>query len=236
MSQQETTVEQLISIIQVIQRSRMSGTLMAKRGNGATYEEGVITFVNGHPAEARFGRRKGLDVFNWLSTWSACSYQFIAPKESTQPITPIPLTTDSLADASVRLEQVPTERQIRSANELRSSFVQVLEKEITGSLAHIRSYFVKQEADYGLISEPITQKSPVVHSEPYRTRQSEEALRIIENKGLSRLHRHLFLLVDGERSASELARVLKRPEDVVNDLLGDLEEVALVKLPTPSTS
>src|SRR5215469_3350879 len=38
---------------------------------------------------------------------------------------------------------------------------------------------------------------------PYRTKQHDEALRLIDLTGLSRTHRRLFLLVDGQRTASE---------------------------------
>jgi hypothetical protein len=69
--------------------------------------------------------------------------------------------------------------------------------------------------------------APVV---PYRTRQIDAGLRIIDGVGLSRSHRHLFLLIDGHRSTAELVRLMGRSQQEINGLLQDLEQAAIIRV------
>jgi hypothetical protein len=65
-------------------------------------------------------------------------------------------------------------------------------------------------------------------STPYRSRQLDEGLFLITHLGLSRSHRHIFLLIDGHRTAAELASLTgRRPEDL-QMLLSDLEKAAVI--------
>jgi len=84
------------------------------------------------------------------------------------------------------------------------------------------------EASAALKPTDAATRQPVV---PYRTQLPESALRIIERTGLSRTHRHLFLLVDGRRSTTELTRLIGKKEQELADLLDDLQRAALVRVP-----
>ena len=64
---------------------------------------------------------------------------------------------------------------------------------------------------------------------PRRTLQGNEALSLIEHIGLSRIHRHLFLLIDGQRSTAELARLIGRTQHEVSGLLDDLERSGIIQ-------
>ena len=63
---------------------------------------------------------------------------------------------------------------------------------------------------------------------PYRTKQLDEALRLIELTGLSRTHRRLFLLIDGQRTTVELGRLLGRGQRDMYGLLYDLERIGVI--------
>ena len=65
---------------------------------------------------------------------------------------------------------------------------------------------------------------------PYRTRHMEEGIRLIEQMGLSRTHRRLFLLVDGNRTVKELIRLMSHDPDGVLKLLQDLEHAGVIQL------
>lgn len=72
--------------------------------------------------------------------------------------------------------------------------------------------------------------SPPKPAVPQRTIPPESALRLIEQMGLSRTHRHLFLLIDGHRSSEELVRLMGRTSLEVEGLLHDLERAAIIRL------
>ncbi len=63
---------------------------------------------------------------------------------------------------------------------------------------------------------------------PYRTCPIDEAQRRLAQAGLSRTHRHLFLLVDGHRSLPELVRLIGRKPEEVQKLLYDLEYIGVL--------
>jgi hypothetical protein len=66
---------------------------------------------------------------------------------------------------------------------------------------------------------------------PYHTRrQLSEGLQVVEKMGLTRAHRRLFMLVNGERSVAELARLTASSETEVYQHLQDLERAAVVRI------
>lgn len=213
--QQETTVERLISVIQTIQTGRMSGILTVKRGEDVTFEEGTITFAKGQVIQAKVGRRNGPDALNWLSIWGTCRYIFISsdtpfPQNVISPT----VTNNSIANYSRSPLQLVTERQTGPLRQIRAP------------LQHQEPYISPAPAS----TDTLPPSTPQV-AVPYRTRQLDDALRILEYKGLSRVHKHLFLLIDGQRSILELVRLLKRNENEVAVLLRDLERASTIKLP-----
>jgi hypothetical protein len=58
----------------------------------------------------------------------------------------------------------------------------------------------------------------------------DDALRILDRRGFSRLHRRLLLLIDGRRSISELATLIGRTQNETTALLADLWRAGLTRL------
>jgi hypothetical protein len=64
---------------------------------------------------------------------------------------------------------------------------------------------------------------------PLRIQHNDTGIQILNRKKFSRVHLHLFLLVDGQRDIIELARLVgKRPEEV-QKLLIDLEAIGIIR-------
>ena len=59
---------------------------------------------------------------------------------------------------------------------------------------------------------------------------THEALRMLDRQGLSRTHRHLFLLIDGRRSIKDLAVLIGRSPDETVALLDALMQAGLIRL------
>lgn len=64
---------------------------------------------------------------------------------------------------------------------------------------------------------------------PHRTRAVNEILPKFNRLGLTRLHRQLFLLIDGQRSVQELILLVGHRTDEVDSLLDDLERAGLIR-------
>lgn len=64
---------------------------------------------------------------------------------------------------------------------------------------------------------------------PQRIRAVNEVLPYFNNLGLTRLHRQLFLLIDGQRTVVEIIRLMGHRTDEVDTLLADLERAGLIR-------
>lgn len=64
---------------------------------------------------------------------------------------------------------------------------------------------------------------------PYPIRDAREVLPLFGSMRLTRTHRQLFLLIDGQRSIPELIRLFARGDGEVYALLADLERAGLIR-------
>lgn len=75
-----------------------------------------------------------------------------------------------------------------------------------------------------------TQELPAAYAAiPYRLWHIQEVLPDFQRMGLSRVHRQLFLLIDGRRSIYELMTLIRRHPQEVFALLADLERASLIR-------
>jgi Domain of unknown function (DUF4388) len=64
---------------------------------------------------------------------------------------------------------------------------------------------------------------------PQRIRDINEVLPYFDKLGLTRLHRQLFLLIDGQRTIPEILRLMGHRTDEVDTLLNDLGRAGLIR-------
>lgn len=231
--QRETVTDRLANVIEVIQLGRKTGQLSVERGAGSTYEEGYISFLNGQVIQAVTGWRSGQEALNWLIDWGACRFTFIPDASarttgklsalstpSTSPLSPTPSASQKVLQAAAQPTR-PSIQRVVSTGKTGSPggpFPTQLSPEVPASGAEATSNGVAAPA------HPDT--GPLA---PYRTRQLDEALWLLERRGLSRAHRHLLLLIDGQRTVAELVRLTGRRQDEVQQLLRDLETATLIQ-------
>lgn len=208
MWQSQEIAGRLVDIIQKLQARRETGQLTAKQGNGATTEEAIIVFVSGRITEARVGRRSGSEALNRLSSWENCFYQFMGSgslNDSTRSHPSSSLDWVSEATTGGQMTNTP----------LPSSSV----------------YSSQPQTDpYGETTATNHPRMPLAPGVPYPVSNLQEAIVRMEQVGLSRTHRRLFLLVDGRRSISDLVRLMGRGKDDVNVLLRDLRRIAVIAI------
>jgi len=195
----ETTADQLVKVIQVLQLGRKTGILAVERGEDAMFEEGTLVFANGQVTEAKTGQHDGLDAFNYLNTWGQCKFAFIP--QTTEYFTQLPLRF--LTDTEPSL----------SAHE----------------------QFLTRSTRPLPVSQPLSQQGvqpgeqPLVSIIPTHTRPVDESLHLIAIAGLSRTHKHVFLLVDGHRTVAELTHITRHGLTELYTLLNDLEYIGVIQ-------
>ena len=249
--QQEMMTDRLVYVISSIQRERRSGMLTVKRGEGIALEEGTIVFANGQITEACVGRRRGAEARNWLSTWGSCRFMFVptSPETGVQGFqSSLPAKGSSTNPPA--LGPPPHMANMRWSDPhtpMPSSLEGQEGSRVAGAWERTGKKGRTDTPDTPMPSSLEGQGGPRVagawtrtgkkertdtpaSAAAYPTKQLDAALRLIEQHGLSRIHRQLFYLVDGRRSIVELARLLGKSGSEIYKLLGDLERAHVIRI------
>jgi hypothetical protein len=199
----ETATDRLASIIQLIQIGRRTGTLTTRRGEGITQEQGTITFLKGQITTASLGRHSGAEALNRLSIWGHCRFIFISTEEADNlPFSPFPIA-----------------RQERNSH--------------TGAISRQMPMSPNPEpsSNNSQTHRALNGASVMIPGVPYCIRPLDDALRMIDNLGLTRAHRRILLLIDGQRSMIELGRLTGKTGRDIAEILRDLEQAAVIRFP-----
>ena len=202
--QKETITNSLADVIQVIQLSRKSGMLTVERGEGETFEEGMITFVNGQAVEAQTTAFYGQNALRWLSSWGTCRFAFIPTPTSEIPSIPALVSTPAFEQ---RMRDTGTHPRI--------------------PISPLRESAARRQASNGRTEQVISFIS--ASAVPHLVIPLEESLRYVDQLGLSRQHRRLLLLVDGQRNVAEMVRLIGHTQYGVQQLLADLEQAKIIR-------
>jgi hypothetical protein len=214
MTQQETTTDRLVSIIQLVQLGKRTGILTVKRGEGRVLEEGIVTFVNGQAIQAQVGRYSGSEAMKRLSAWETCRFIF-APSDT------------------------PEEDTLPSPKSFKGVGSSIGGQRVTENLSGSADQFPQRPMhSRELITPPPTRDlNYLLHllsSVPYCRVEMSSALHLLEQMKLTRFHRRLLLLIDGRRSIQELVRLMGRNEKEMQTLLNDLEQALIISIrPVP---
>src|SRR5579885_1712373 len=204
LERRDTVTNQLAHVILTLQLGGKTGTLTVEREVGTTLEEGRIVFLNGQVMQAQAGQLEGGVALSRLKTWTTCRYAFIPGTEGNLPKVSSPLpppATNWLSNGHAN-PTVPLSRNTMP---------------LPGVLPNGRGWTGQLE--------PMPSRPWI----PYRIRELNEALSIIHDRGFSRIHRHLFLLIDGQRTKEDLAAIIRHRADELEVLLTDLEEAGLIR-------
>jgi uncharacterized protein DUF4388 len=208
MPQQPTTLtDRLANVIQVIQLGRKTGTLIVERSSDNSLEQGTVCFVNGLMTQASAHQLRGLAAFQWLNTWGSCRFTF-TPSESAA-------TTTKLH--SLRPDQIPASEHETFQDTGPTIRIQAQAQAFSGS-----------RTDNNLDHQHDLSLHNASGSIPNQVRSLDDAIQRIERMKLSRAHRRLFLLIDGHRTTTDLARLMGRRQVEVDALLQDLERADVV--------
>ena len=213
MLQQYGIATRLVSVIQAVQLGRETGTLIAKRRGGISTEEGRIVFIDGRIAEVTMNSRSTSDAFNYISTWENCQVSFIS-RDTLRTIT-------HLFESSSLMASPPSEEQKRASPStplpkgVRPVREQRQNRTYDTPVAKPAQPLSLSEQELMAYTPVLMQPLPIVL---YR----------IEQTGLSRAHRQLALLINGERSVEDLVHVMGRTFSNIQGIVQDLKRLGLI--------
>lgn len=245
MSQQpKTETDRLANVIQVLQLGQKTGRLIVERDNGPYFEQGMITFVSGQVVQASLNQLQGPEALNRLKSWGACRFAFTPEQHSNMtgrmpalPASPPPALSPRQPGWGETGNSTPGTPPLRNGSSPLRNGTSPLRNRTSGlsplsGQVPVPGYsqdtiHSKTTRDLGGTRQP----TPTAWlATPYRTRHMEEGIHLIEQMGLSRTHRRLFLLIDGGRTVKELIRLMSHNPEDVQRLLHDLERAGVIQV------
>ncbi len=220
---QNIVVDRLVKIVQDIRVGGMTGSLVVARGEGISYELGTLVFLNGRVVQGRVGRREGREALNWLLTWGKCCCNFVYSIVSDAD----PRGKRRFANGESPLQsRIPHVRLVPlgQAQRLHADW----EKDATEIRPRVKLDQLTQKRGKAVRGES-GQVNEIV---PYLSQPLEDGLQVLAEKGLSRMHRRVFLLVNGSRRVGDLMWLLKLSEYEMLTLLYKLQDMGVIRLPS----
>lgn len=234
---QERT-DDLETTIHSIESLQQTGVLNIERAKGGVRETANLVFLHGQVVEAVVGKRIGQDALDWVITWGSCRYTFDVrfPSEIVvPPPAPVPANETSSAPSPLGFISQVVQKYTHIAENGQVAEGPTPEK----SVEREPSSFPVQGTPFP--SEPLTPIPPIPQTmvprlemtrlrAPFRLVNGLEVVNYMERFGLSRLHKHVFFLLDGQRTAVDIVRLTGRSFYEIQSLLADLERLGLIRM------
>jgi len=174
--------------------------------------------------QARSGRYEGREALNYLLLWEKCRYTFVNPAASNRDQRSKRQFVHGEAQQQCRIPHV----RLVPFGQAQRLPVNPADC-VTERLPRLKQNQATQK---------VTRVSPeeakrVNESVPYINEPLQDNLRLLSERGLSRIHRHVLLLIDGSRRVGDLMRLLKLSESQMLTLLSDLQKTGIIGLSSP---
>lgn len=210
----DNAAESMKDVFALIRSRKQSGVLSVERFENGLFEEGEVHFQSGRPVQGYVGKLSGENALNHLLSWRRVYFAF--SQTSTTPTSSSVNGISSSPQASspslppVRLAphqtgplSSPTTEPLRGE----ASRTSPLQERTTGPLAYSGSHEIA-----ALVPHKLTNQQDVM------------------SLSLTRLQRSIYLLVDGRRSVSDLARFTGKGISEVLQVLVDLRARNLIRM------
>jgi hypothetical protein len=226
---------------------RRSGMLSVERGAGSILEVGEIYFVSGSPIYASLSGLRGREALAALAHWGPCRFAFDA--DASKPPANIaatdPFQKSRPSDPGVwPRESTPaySSSSIHTTGQLSGGSGRWALQSNTGSLTRPGSIphnispsqtWPSTSSQSGLLDQqgraaPTPHDASSLRRRPRRAPDVRDLMTVVTAHNLSRNHRTVLLLADGEHTILDLARLSSKSVDEITVLLTDLEIRGLV--------
>ncbi len=233
---QERT-DHLETTIYSIESLQQTGVLNIERAKGGVRETANLVFLQGQVVEAAAGSRIGQDALDWVITWGSCRYTFDVKFPSEIVVAPLSLPpADEASHATSPLSFISQVVQKYTHTPTTAQAGQETVPEKAPSTPPLPIPKTPFPAAYPL--NPPTPIPPIPGQQiemtrpraPFRLLNGSEAVNYMERFGLSRLHRHVFFLLDGQRTVVDVVRLTGRSFYEIQRILADLERLGLIRM------
>jgi hypothetical protein len=238
---QQGWAKNLETFLQNLADEQRSGVLDLERSKAGVKEKGRAIFLQGGIVEASVGTRTGEEALNWLLAWGQCRYTF-APTSPVEMEGIFPQRSQPTSDPIVMPPQTPippASIQPRSNSLPPGPYMPNIPPARTNKGPFAPNTLLPFQNESVLNSPPANApKSPANNSwsaqqettlVPYRLLQGPDAISLIGHYPLTRSQRHLYFLLDGQRTIVDLARLTGNSILGVRQLLIELEQMGLVR-------
>lgn len=214
----DTATDRLSNVIEVVELGRRSGLLSAERGGGQGFEEGEIYFVGGRAVYAAFMQLRGREALSALAQWGPCRFAF-----ETQAQAPVPNITEPLSTP-----RSPMMRGGRTGpTGPGGNATGWPGAAAAGSVAG--PGWAGSAASDGASGAPsIARLSGPLARRPRRAPDMRDLMTVVTTHNLSRSHRAILLLADGNHNLLDIARLASKTVDEVTQLVTDLQGRGLI--------
>lgn len=244
-----TTTNALMNVIDVVELGQRTGLLAVERGSGSVQETGEIYFVSGRPIYASLAGLRGREALAALSRWGGCRFSF--DREALQP-------APNLSPPSAHQGQAGHSNPASQPYESGTGWLGQTGMPGSGANAggsyggytpappgasNVPGRGVSQgSGSYPAPNTPsyygahpsgsqhgqAPQAGNPLSRRPRRAPDVRDLMTVVTSQNLSRGHRTLLLLADGEHTVLDLARLSSKSVDEVMSLLADLESRSLI--------
>ena len=245
-----TATNRLANVIEVVELGRRTGLLSAERdANGL--EEGEIYFVSGHPVYATLGPLTGREALGILLRWGECRFAF--DPSAARPIPNVSGVLPAL-DGNGNPYGVSTDYDGRPAPDgpprqtapnngtsgpgwgYRGSSPNMapgMNPGMNSSAPNMGNSGVWSFSDpssppSGPGARPASGQRAPTEQLPRRTPDVRDLRTIVATYGLSRGHRTVLLLANGQHTVLDMARLASKTVEEVYQLLSDLRSFGLI--------
>lgn len=231
----DNVAESLGEVVEFIQSRQHTGLLSIERYEGGRFEEGEIYFLRGRPVYAHSGTRVGRSALAWLSSWYQVSFCFLTnvARPATNIFPPAASSDASVLPSTEPISQFRSSLQTDTGPQTQAQDLRSTNPDTP--IPQPSAYF-SQSAQYVPAASYPQQEASAYHNEvstvnaewlvPQKIGINTNVLSL----PLTRPQRSLYLLVDGRRTISDLARCVRKSVPEVSRLLWELREHDLISL------
>jgi hypothetical protein len=221
----DISAENLSDVLELIRKQRESGMLSVEHYQGSILEEGELYFQDGQIIYAKTGLLSGQEAFYALLRWRKVLFTF--QRNARPPRSPSAATDTTNSKVSVTTNP-PVQEKTGNTGNLPVTPPTIPQLTIRKTPSMIRNVDTPGDGvPNTLNATPSSMAAPGMEwIIPSRLNTDRNVLSL----PLTRPQRSMYLLVDGQRSISDLARCTRKSFQEVEHLLQELQQRGLVAL------